>query len=371
MTASSRRATRKSTQRQDRQRAQADERRSAEESQARTRRQSRESREHSPGSSRRRRVPRQAADENVSLAQVPSPSHHPIHRPTFRVLPQARRPYAEPIQRHDLGRMNVVCPHCGAFHWEAEKLQRSPRSRPEFGICCNSGKVQIASLPDPPPALRELFTGRHAQAVEFRNNIRQYNSTFAFTSLRTDIDDNINNTGGPAPWVFRIHGDLYHRGGTLIAREGERPRYAQLYVYDPRMALEARAHRNSNLRQDTLQLLQNILNEHHQYAPLYRFAYEWLQNCGQPNDAPSEDVTIRLTVDPSRDRRRYNLPTADDVAIILPGQQFTGDYRDILLRTRAGPLQRIHEGHPGYAPLHYPLLFPHGTSGWYRELRQR
>ncbi len=266
--------------------------------------------------------------------------------------------------------MNIACRHCGALHWEAERLQHSPRSRPEFGICCNSGKVQIPSLPDPPPALRDLFTGTHRQAVEFRNNIRQYNSTFAFTSLRTEIDEEINNTGGRTPWVFRINGDLYHRGGTLVARAGERPRYAQLYVYDPRMALEARAHRNSNLRQDTLRLLQDILNKHHQYAPLYRFAYEWLQNHGQAGDA-SEDVTIRLTVDPSRDRRRYNLPTADDVAVILPGQEPTGDYRDILLRTRAGPLQRIHEGHPGYAPLHYPLLFPHGTSGWYRELRQR
>ncbi|OSC97528.1 hypothetical protein PYCCODRAFT_1351115, partial [Trametes coccinea BRFM310] len=263
--------------------------------------------------------------------------------------------------------MNIACPHCSALHWYAERLINSPTSHPLFGTCCNSGKVRLALLPDPPAPLRELFEGDHEQAREFRNNTRQYNSTFAFTSLGVNIDDSFNtNRSGQAPWVFRIHGELCHRAGSLLPREGERPAYSQLYIYDPRMALDIRSTRNANLRQDTLALIQNTLLTTHQYAPIYRFAYNWLSEHGSTLD--DGEVTIRLAVDPSRDRRRYNLPTADDVAVLLL-QHGVGDYRDIVLRMRSGPLQRIHEGHPAYLPLHYPILFPYGTPGWHRELR--
>ena len=34
----------------------------------------------------------------------------------------ARQPYREPTARHDLGRMDIECPHCGALHWMMERL---------------------------------------------------------------------------------------------------------------------------------------------------------------------------------------------------------------------------------------------------------
>ena len=57
-----------------------------------------------------------------------------------------------------------------------------------------------------------------------------------------------------------------------------------------------------------------MLLNHHQYAPIYRHAYEILEHYD-----PDDDVSIRLQVAPAHDHRRYNLPTADEVAMILPG----------------------------------------------------
>ena len=34
-----------------------------------------------------------------------------------------RCPYQDPPQQHDLGWMDIPCPHCGALHWLAEKLR--------------------------------------------------------------------------------------------------------------------------------------------------------------------------------------------------------------------------------------------------------
>jgi len=53
---------------------------------------------------------------------------------------------------------------------------------------------------------------------------------FAFTSLGVDIDRSINT--GRGPYIFRINGVVHHRIGSLIPEEGNRPQYAQLYIYD-------------------------------------------------------------------------------------------------------------------------------------------
>jgi len=62
------------------------------------------------------------------------------------------------------------------------------------------------------------------------HHIRQYNSIFAFTSLGVHIDRSINTGNGP--YVFRINGVVHHRIGSLLPEPGNRPEYAQLYIYD-------------------------------------------------------------------------------------------------------------------------------------------
>ncbi|KZP30624.1 hypothetical protein FIBSPDRAFT_777376, partial [Athelia psychrophila] len=275
----------------------------------------------------------------------------------------ARENYHEPTLQHDLGRMDVLCPHCDALHWIGEKLARSSRRDPSFGTCCNQGKVCIPRLADPPQALWDLFTSNDAQCKEFRERIRQYNMALAFTSLGVQEDTRVNARGG---WVFRILGQLCHLSGALAPGEGLSPQYAQLYIYDPQQALQQRMHRNSNLREDTMYLLQTLLSRHHRYAPIYKHAYEILR---EHEDAT--DVTVRLRMMPGQDRRRYNLPVADEVAVILPGDGSSADRRDIILHCRnEASLLRVNEGHAAYCTLHYVLLFPYGEHEWHDELCQ-
>ncbi|KZP06047.1 hypothetical protein FIBSPDRAFT_764983, partial [Athelia psychrophila] len=58
-----------------------------------------------------------------------------------------------------------------------------------------------------------------------------YNSALAFTSLGVQVDQAVINASGLHS--FRIHGELCHKTGSLLPREGEQPMYAQLYVHDP------------------------------------------------------------------------------------------------------------------------------------------
>ncbi|KAI0769480.1 hypothetical protein BC629DRAFT_1642421, partial [Irpex lacteus] len=278
-------------------------------------------------------------------------------------LPIARRPYTEPLARHDLNRMDVPCPSCQALHWLDERLASSSAASPKFGFCCYQGRVHLPPLEPPPYSLQRLYDARTPQAKEFRQNIRQYNAALAFTSLGAKIDDSVLH--GSGPYVFRIHGELCHLAGSLLAPPEHQPQYSQLYIHDPQYALQCRMQRNDGLRRDTMDLLQRVISVNHAYAEVYRHAHEILLEHPAP-----ENISLRLHFDSAeQDRRRYNLPTADEIAVVIvdEGEQVTAG-RDIILRARSGELQRIREGHQAYACLHYVLLFPHGEHGWHYNL---
>lgn len=265
-------------------------------------------------------------------------------------------------KRHNLGQMDVECVYCGALHWLDERITNSSQSRPIFGTCCLQGKVRLPLLCDPPPFLRELFEAQDEYSKEFRCNIRQYNASHAFTSLGVNIDKSILN--GHGPYCFRINGELCHYMGSLLPESPENAVYAQLYIHDPNMAHHVRMEKNKNLTAHIMWKIQELLRENHAFYPLYQQAHEILQT------RRMVDLTIHLHFKKSTDRRRYNLPTANEVAVIIPGDGLMPEaMRDIVLRLRGdGALQRIHEGHPAYLPLHYVLLFPYGELGWHAEL---
>ena len=60
----------------------------------------------------------------------------------------------------------------------------------------------------------------------------------------------------------------------------------------------------------------------------------------------------------------YNLPTTTEVAALIVGDEHSADKRDIIIEKQSGLLKRIHELHPAYLPLQYPLLYPKGEDGY-------
>ena len=230
-------------------------------------------------------------------------------------------------------------------------------------MCCNSGRVELPPLDPPPPVIQNLLTGQDPISKEFRNNIRQYNNAFAFTSLGVPGGRVIAHNGG-GPYSFRIQGELCHWSGSLAPKDGEEPVFAQLYIYDPETAHRARCRRNADLNPSTLQALQDVLWESHPYAAIYRHAHELLSH------DDSVDLSIRLHC--IGDKCRYNLPITNEVAVVIPGNEDAdaAGPRDIILHERADDtLQTLRDGHPAYACLHYVLLFPTEQHGWHWGLR--
>ncbi|KAJ7308651.1 hypothetical protein DFH08DRAFT_636270, partial [Mycena albidolilacea] len=269
---------------------------------------------------------------------------------------------------HSCGQMTVACEHCNALHWLSEKISESCNALPRFGTCCSHGKVQLRPLTEPPQPLHRLLVGADAQAQEFCTHITQYNAAFAFTSLGVSDNKNINRHG-PNAWVFRILGQLCNLSEALTAPDGIHPSYSQLYMYDPTIALQQQMNRNSSLHRDTMESLQAMLTNSHPYTEIYKHAHETLEELGD-----MDNPMVRLRVLPGDDRRRYNLPTADEVAVVLPGDGSEGNRCDIILHNRTAsnsPLMRISDMHPAYSPLYFVLLFPHREHGWHPDLTLR
>ncbi|KAI3860984.1 hypothetical protein MKW92_046656, partial [Papaver armeniacum] len=90
------------------------------------------------------------------------------------------------------------------------------------------------------------------------------------------------------------------------------------------------------------------------------------------NESRGDDVHVSLQYNKESDKRRYNLPTAYEIDVILPedGQTINSGARDIILHLKGSrALQRINECNPAYLPLHYVLLFLYGELGWEPGMR--
>ncbi|XP_026435826.1 uncharacterized protein LOC113333615 [Papaver somniferum] len=270
--------------------------------------------------------------------------------------------------RHFLGQMDVKCHHCGALHWMAEKLTNSSLINPKFGTCCLQGKVRLPLLREPPIAFRELFDGTNAESVSFRTYIREYNAANPFTSLGCKLDTRALKGRGLRP--FSIHGELRHLTGGVLPAPGTERRevYSQLYIYDPSFALFVRGERNPELNMNVLQTIQNTMLQFNVFYTKYRQAYAILDQMS-PID---QNIRVSLQYNKSTDIRRYNLPTADEIAVIVPEITYKEiGVRDIILHLRENNgLKQISECHPAYLPLHYVLLFPFGELGWSPTMRQ-
>src|SRR5262249_23148295 len=140
-------------------------------------------------------------------------------------------------ERHELGRMDQICVHCGAKFWMDEKDQSSSRASPSFSVCCAGGKVRLPSLLRPPPYLMNLYTSLESEADTFRRNARSYNSLLACTSFGADVNEEFQRIGISN---FTVHSQIYHFIGSLLPNEGQAPKFAQLYIYDTKNEMKNR-----------------------------------------------------------------------------------------------------------------------------------
>ncbi|KAG2215259.1 hypothetical protein INT45_004236 [Circinella minor] len=175
-------------------------------------------------------------------------------------------------QRHFLRSIDNECTYCHARLWIQERVYSSSLIRSPFNICCH------------------------------------------FTSLGANIDHTVANAHSGA-YNFRIHGSMYHSIGSLLPNENETPAFAQIYVLDNSSAETANRHAVApvTLNNVVLQQLQNMMHRLNPFVTSFQSMAEVSQTHGIDN------VRMVIRSENTPDHRHYNAPTADEIRILIVG----------------------------------------------------
>ncbi|KAL7145402.1 hypothetical protein ABFS83_07G081100 [Erythranthe nasuta] len=157
---------------------------------------------------------------------------------------------------------------------------------------------------------------------------------------------------GTTPPTFIMCGQNDHKVGSLLPSEGSTPKFAQLYIYDTtnevsnRMNVVGMEASNDGIRDSIVVDLKDFLDQNNPYAQSYRMVRDKVESSN------FRDVKLRLIGKRGHDGRRYNLPSASEVAALLVGDFDSADVdRDVIVETQSGSLRRVSLLSPAYLPL--------------------
>ncbi|KAH1249453.1 putative pentatricopeptide repeat-containing protein [Glycine max] len=121
----------------------------------------------------------------------------------------------------------------------------------------------------------------------------------------------------------------------------------------------------SGIQNHIVSALSHMLDQHNSHAKSFRMARDRLAG-DQANN-----IKLQLIAARGKDGCVYNMPNVPEIVALIVGNFHPGSKTDIIVETQNGELQRIHELHPSYLPLQYPLLFPYGEDGYRADILHR
>jgi hypothetical protein len=253
--------------------------------------------------------------------------------------------------------IDVECGRCHALFWQEEH---------NFINCCKQGEIVLPPVREPPDLLKRLLTRDHPNSDSFIKHIRQYNSALAFTSIAYTPDRRLRaNEYNP---TFQIQGELHYLQGPLNLQAGREPIYAQYFIYDPDEASRRRLTRNTELSQSLLRELDIMIRQFNSHYRIFKTAREILNEI---SNSQSTRIIItprlQLIIEHGADQRRENLPVADEIALLLPGEENDRPRREIILTARpARDITSSRRKHFPFALLHSIEFYP-GQSMQYQQ----
>ncbi|UYV78350.1 hypothetical protein LAZ67_16001049 [Cordylochernes scorpioides] len=289
----------------------------------------------------RSRIDNETAEQHAARPQRDAEAHRRFRRPAMQTnaIDLANIDEKEIIEFY-CGQMNERCEFCNSLNFMGE---RPPDKK--LTACCHKGKIELPEQ-DYPEYLETLMNGVDHNSKNIMENIRSYNSSLAFASMGA----NIATPPGYGPYCFRIHGQIYHRTGTLHPVGEQPPKFAQLYILDTAEATIERLSipENHGCDENVLNKLAELLANINKFAMSYKM--------------------LRV--------RRYNKPTASEVAVVFQNDDGEPPFiRDILIHLKPienqPMLKRISILDPNLDALVYPLFYPRSEQGWTTYLKQK
>ncbi|XP_065680594.1 uncharacterized protein LOC136094535 [Hydra vulgaris] len=171
------------------------------------------------------------------------------------------------------------------------------------------------------------------------------------------------------PPCFKICGQIYHRVGNLRQDQDIPPKFSQLYIYDPLAAVNFRMQQRGNnlCLRDLMFQLQTIITEQSPFALAFKNMSEVEDE--EIHQAALEASVVKMSLLEGGDRRRYNLPSHDEVAVVFVGEDGAPPtLREVIIYTRGRTLKIVSSMSFNLDPMVYRLFFPRGDAGWHNHM---
>jgi hypothetical protein len=148
------------------------------------------------------------------------------------------------------------------------------------------------------------------------------------------IDNNINR--GQGPYVFRINGQIHHRIGSLLPKENNNPKFAELYIFDTKNETENRIRALNKEESEVADInpiiveeLKKMLDQYNPLLKIFRHARGLLE------EHKSIDITICIIGAYKGDTIQYEMPHTEELAMLIVGDLNQEKYkRDIIISTK-------------------------------------
>ncbi|KAK1395280.1 hypothetical protein POM88_014336 [Heracleum sosnowskyi] len=230
----------------------------------------------------------------------------------------------------DLGKPDKICTKCKAYMWNQECNNKSAKySVPTFSICYKNGHIQLPEERRPPQFLASLLAGG-PKTSHFKHCIRTYNSLFACTSLGGKIDHKINNGG--APYCFKLCGQNYHLLGSMLPKDGDTPKFCQLYIYDTENEIQNRLNvvpGSDCTNPDFVEGLLKMLDENNKLVEGFHMVRDRFDL-----KYPEEFSLVLLSSKAASGRPNHVIQSKEVVALIVGDIEETDGFKDIVVQTK-------------------------------------
>ncbi|KAL7290573.1 hypothetical protein TKK_0015339 [Trichogramma kaykai] len=254
--------------------------------------------------------------------------------------------------------MDICCVHCNALHFKCETISNKGNS---FYDCCGHGEVKLDKLPQPPPELFDLLNGKHPKSKEFIANIRKYNCSISFASMKANLMQFHNR---PGPFCYVVQGHIYYHINTSVyPQKSDSPSFGQLFIVDQNEATKHRINFNADLDPEILNLLDSLMRKHNIFAQSYEMMGKELEEQKKNNNCA--DLHLLFGLKPETNKHRYNFQKCNEVAAVFATKS-DGDIPDsyVVIRNKnTKKLQEVKAMDPNVEPRIYPVFYPYGTQG--------
>ncbi|XP_051156739.1 uncharacterized protein LOC127278862 [Leptopilina boulardi] len=175
---------------------------------------------------------------------------------------------------------------------------------------------------------------------------------------------------GNGPYVFRIHGQVYHCTYSLHPNEKERRKYGQLYIIDSHEAVQERLNNkyNNKCLPKLLTEIDILLRDINPFAKAFKMMrdFEIEENeRAESLNVPVRNIEMWIKRDRLLNQKQFNIPHCNEVAIIFVSED--GELpmeRDICIHPKDSKSIPISSLSANVDPMTYPLMFPRGDPGW-------